>query len=135
MGVTVFVPIVIGITDLDALKLGIIVWLCYIGLFGLIFGSVSLFYFGKIRYLLKNYQKFASDEVVLDRVSTSYVYRGAIYYTVTVNCDGASKNVDTNPYFSSHFASKFNCEDFNNKKVVGLYDEEKNKFYIVKKVD
>ena len=42
-----------------------------------------------MRYLLKNYQKFNSYEIVLDKVSTSYAYSGAVYYTITINEEGS----------------------------------------------
>ncbi len=132
---TSIIPIIVGVRDFEFLGVSIVTWLCAIGFLGLFFLSSALFYYNKIRYLLKNYQRFNSHEVILDKVSTSYAYRRAIYYTVTVHDEGVSKNVATNPYFSSSFMSKFTCEDFNNKKVVGLYDDERNKFYIVKKVN
>lgn len=132
---TIFFPIIVCVRDYELLVVGIVSWLCVIVVCGLIFWSSALFSYSKMRYLLKNYQRFNSFEVVLDKVSTSYAYRGAIYYTVTVIDEGLSKKVDTNPYFSSFLMSKFSCEDFNNKKVVGLYDDEMNKFYVVKRVD
>ncbi len=132
---TIFIPVIICASDDELLISGIVSWLCTIGFLGLFFWPFSIFSYSKMRYLLKNYQKFNSYEVVLDKVSTSYAYRRAIYYTVIVNDEGLSKKVDTNPYFSSSLLSKFSCEDYNNKKVVGLYDDKKNKFYIVKRVD
>ena len=99
-------------------------------------------------YLLKNYGEFASYEVTLDNVSTSYAYKGAVYYKVTINEVGRTIKVDTNPYFSSGVFAPFALEDYNNKRVVGLYevliktaaaallyDNEKDKFYIIKKVN
>ena len=46
-----------------------------------------------MRYLLKNYENMQIHEVKLDNISTSYMYRGAAYYTV----DAESIKVDTNP--------------------------------------
>jgi hypothetical protein len=71
---------------------------------------------------------------MLDNVDTSHAYRGAVYYTVTINDEGVTRKVSTNPYFSSGFFEKFALQDYNNKKVVGLYDDQADKFYIVKKV-
>ncbi|MCH5160351.1 MAG: hypothetical protein J1F66_05880 [Clostridiales bacterium] len=121
--------------DLQFLGLGIIVWLYSMVVCGLIFLPLGIFDYVKMRYLLKNYQKFNSYEVVLDNVTTSYWLRGAVYYTVIINDNGLSKKARTNPYFSSHFLSKYSLQDYNNKKVVGLFDEDMGKFYIVKKVD
>jgi len=97
------------------------------------FSSIALFYFLKARYFLKNYKSFDAYEVVLERVSTSWNYRGCIYYSVDIKGPNFNKSVDTNPYFSSGFLSKFLPEDYNNRTVIGLYDENQNKFYIVRK--
>ena len=135
---TSFVPfsvITIRDYDLELLGYGMLIWLCCMVFFGLIFGGFILFYFLKNRYLLKNYKNFNRYEVVLDNLSTSYAYKVSIYYTVNIIEEGISKAVDTNPYFSNSFFSKFTPNDFNNKKVIGLYDSNMEKFYIVKKVD
>ena len=121
--------------DVEFIGLGIIVWLLTMGIYVIILLPCCLFYYVKMKYLLNNYKKFNYYETVLDNVSTSYWYRGAIYYTVIINDNGILKRVRTNPCFSSHFLSKFSPEDFTNKKVVGLFDEEMGKFYIVKIVD
>lgn len=121
--------------DFKYLMTGIITWLCCTGFFGLFFGVFSLFYLIKNRYLLKNYRNFKSYEVVLDAVATSYSYKASIYYTVTFIHEGKTKKVDTNPYFSSSFFSKFTPEEYNNKKVIGLYDDNLERFYIIKKIN
>ena len=133
---TFSIPIVLIIInfDLKSLVIGVVAWLSLICLLGLAYLFLSLYYYSKMRYLLKNYQKFSSHEVVLDKPSSSFVYKSSIYYMVTVNDEGFPKKVDTNPYFSSFFTSKFTFEDFNNKKVVGLYDDTMDRFYIVKRV-
>ena len=96
----------------------------------IIFGFFMLYSYRKMRYLLKNYENMQIFEVKLDNISTSYMYKGAVYYTVTIN----NSKVDTNPIFSSSFFSKHLLEDYNNKTVIGLFDEALNKFYIIKKV-
>ena len=78
---------------------------------------------------------FSCHEVVLDKVVTSLMSRGSIYYKVTIIDGNIKKEIDTNPYFSNYLFSKFLPEDYNNKKVVGLYDKNENKFYIIKKVN
>jgi hypothetical protein len=102
---------------------------------GIFIGIFCLYYYLKMKYLLKNYEKMKCYETILDRPSTSYEYRGALYYTVVINDSGVSKQVSTNPYFSSSFTSIYHPEDFNNKKVIGLYDAEMDKFYIIKKIN
>lgn len=95
----------------------------------------AFFYCYKMMHLLKHYKKFNAYEVLLDKISTSYAYRGAVYYTVTIESEGFTNYIDTNAYFSSGVFAKFPLEDYNNKKVIGLYDSELNKFYIIKKAD
>lgn len=108
------------------------VWLSCIGIYSVVFMPFAIFYIYKMIYLLKHYQQFKLYEVVLDNVSTSYVYKGAVYYTVSI-CDGdTTKRVCTNPYFSSNIFSTFTLDEYNNKKVIGLYDDILDKFYIIK---
>ena len=51
-----------------------------------------------------------------------------------INDEGVTRQVSTNAYFSSSMFAKFTLEDYNNKKVVGLYDSQMDKFYIIKKL-
>lgn len=112
-----------------------IVW-WYIVLFGgLILAPFALYYLAKYRYLVKNYADFPCYEVTLDTFSTSLSYKSSIYYTVTFTHNNETKRIDTNPYFSSGIFSRFSPEEFHNKKVLGLYDDKADKFYIVKKID
>ena len=90
-----------------------------------------LYSYSKMRYLLKNFENMQIYEVKLDNISTSYMYRGAVYYTVTIN----NKKVDTNPIFSSLFLSKHLLNEYNNKTVIGLFDESLNKFYVIRKIN
>ena len=131
---TLFVPLISLMKyGMEYLGQGIIIWLICILVLGLFFGSFVLYYYSKYQYLLKNYRNFNCHEVVLDNVATSYSYR-AIYYKVKINYNGKTINVDTNPYFSNTIFSKFSPEEYNNKKVIGLYDDNLEKFYIVKKI-
>lgn len=129
------VPLMGMIMDFEIIGVTLLIWLFFVIMFGIILGGFSLSYYFKNKYLIRNYMKFSSHEVVLDKVVTSFMNRGSIYYKVTINDGNIKKEVDTNPYFSNYLFSKFVSEDYNNKKVVGLYDKDMNKFYIVKKVD
>lgn len=133
---SLFIPFIITVKyDIKYLGIVFIIWLCCMLVIGIFFGCFILYYVIKYKYLLKNYEKFDTYEVVLDTLSTSYAYKASIYYTVTFVYEGKTKRIDTNPYFSSAFFSKFSPEDYNNKKVIGLYDNNLEKFYIIKKVD
>ena len=130
--ITLFIVLV---SCLNYILLGLQIWIGITLLYSLIFGPFALFYLYKMRYLLRNYSKFNSYEVMLDNVSTSIWYRGAVYYTVNIVDNGRRVSVDTNPYFSNMVFSKFILGDFNNIKVIGLYDSYIEKFYLIKRVD
>ena len=125
---------IISFDDIKNISLSFQIWLIVTAIYSAIFLPFIAYYCYKMVYLLKHYEDFYSYEVILDNVSTSYAYKGAVYYTVTVCDEGISRQVSTNPYFSSSIFAKFALEDYNNKKVIGLYDSEREKFYIVKKI-
>ena len=126
--------LIIGFNDIKP-GMGLRVWIIVMSIYSVIYMPFVVYYAYKMLYILKHYTEFNSYEVMLNNVSTSYAYRGAVYYTVTINDGGATRQVSTNAYFSSGVFAKFTLEDYNNKKVVGLYDSQMDKFYIVKKAD
>lgn len=132
--VMLFGILIIGINDTKYISLSFQIWLIVMAIYGVILLPFLTFYCYKMLYILKHYTEFNSYEVMLNDVSTSQMYRGAVYYTVTINDEGLTRKVSTNAYFSSSIFAKFTLEDYNNKKVIGLYDSEIDKFYIIKKV-
>ena len=84
----------------------------------------------KMRYLLKNYQNFKLYEVKLDNISVGL--RGQVSYYVTFVHEGKRKNISTNACFSG-VMSDFTVEEYNNKKVLVLYDDKKEKVYVIRK--
>ena len=128
------VPIMCVIMDFETIGVALLIWLIFVIMFGIILGGFSLSYYFKNKYFVKNYMNFSCHEVVLDKVVTSLMTRGSVYYKVTIYDGNVKKEVDTNPYFSNYLFSKFLPEDFNNKKVIGLYDSQMDMFYIIKKI-
>ena len=128
--ITIFIPTAIGITNPEYIAVVALSWLGVIIFMFLIFGSFMLYSYSKMRYLLKKYENMQIYEVKLDDISTSYMYRGAVYYTVTIN----NKKVDTNPIFSSSIFSKHSLNEYNNKTIIGLFDKTLNKFYVIRKI-
>ena len=128
------VPIMCVIMDFETIGVALLIWLVFVIMFGVILDGFSLSYYFKNKYFVKNYMNFSCHEVVLDKVVTSLMTRGSVYYKVTIYDGNVKKEVDTNPYFSNYLFSKFLPEDFNNKKVIGLYDSQMDKFYIIKKI-
>lgn len=134
LSVAIFiVPLMGMIMDFEIIGVTLLIWLVFVIMFGIILGGFSLLYYFKNKYFVKNYMNFSCHEVVLDKVVTSHMSRGSIYYKVTIIDGNIKKEVDTNPYFSNYLFSKFLPENYNNKKVIGLYDKNENKFYIIKK--
>lgn len=117
------------------LKVLITSWLIVIISIGLGLLPMLLYYCFKLCYVLNHYQEFLCYEVLLEHFSTSFSYRHSVYYTVTISCDGITKKIDTNSYFSSGIFSIFSPEEFNHQFVIGLYDERLEKFYIIKKIN
>ena len=128
-----FVILIIGFDDIKS-GMGLQVWLIVMSIYSVIYLPFVAYYGYKMFYILKHYAEFNSYEAMLDNVSTSQMYRGAVYYTVTINDEGVTRQVDTNAYFSSSMFAKFTLEDYNNKKVIGLYDSRMDKFYVIKKI-
>ncbi|MBO5480811.1 MAG: hypothetical protein J6A63_06465 [Clostridia bacterium] len=135
--ISLFLPfaLVPNKNDWELLGLGFFIWFIAMCLYGLLFLGFILFHLFKNKYFIKNYKNFQCFEVTLDSVSTSYAYRRSIYYTVQITDGEHVKQVDTNPYFSSSIFAKFSPADFNNKRVVGLYDSSMEKFYIITIID
>ena len=132
--VMLFGVLIIGFDDIKA-GMGMQVWLIVMAIYSVIYLPFVAYYGYKMLYILKHYSEFNSYEVMLDNVSTSQMYRGAVYYTVTINDEGVTKQVSTNAYFSSGMFAKFPLEDYNNKKVIGLYDSQMDRFYVIKRID
>ena len=71
----------------------------------------------------------------MDNFSTSILYKNSIFYSVKINEGNQEKIVNTNPYFSNSPLAKLLPLEYNGKKVLGLYDDSEDKFYIIKKVE
>lgn len=128
---TILVTLVVGLKNiLLTLKITIGIVVSY----SLVFLPFPIYYLYKLVYFLKKAPEFSVHEVILENVSTSFWYRGYIYYSVSIVVDNKKVGADTNPYFSnSSLLAKFYPKDYNNKKVIGLYDSRLEKFYVIKK--
>lgn len=92
----------------------------------------AVYYVTKAHYLLSSYMKFKAYEVILDHPSKSYFFRGMFRYKVPIKYKSKTINVDTNACFSNSFLAIHSLKEYNNKKVIGLYDNKKNLFYIIR---
>lgn len=134
--ITSLIPIIVtAINGVEYIDFIFIIWFIYILVMGLILVPFIVYFIFKNKYLIKNYKSFKCYEVVLDTPSTSYAYKASVYYSVKINVNNEIKKVETNPYFSSSVFSKFALEEYNNKTVIGLYDNKLEKFYIIKTIN
>ncbi len=122
-------PIMLFSLEFDDLLLAFIIWVIWNLIFGVFFLANIFYYLYKNKYLFKNYHKFKSYIVVLDHPYNSYSYKRSTYYTCLIEDNYIKKNVCTNSCFSND-----NIEEFNNQKVIGLYDDVLEKIYVIKKI-
>lgn len=119
--------------DMEYIEFSLVCGLIVIAFCSVVLLPHVLFLCYKLIYLTKHYSEFDCIEVALDSFSTSYLYKNSIYYTVTVSDGGYARRVDTDPCFSDGALSEFTVKEWHGKKVIGLYDKDKNKFYVLKK--
>ena len=86
----------------------------------------------RYRSLFESIDKYEIFEARLDRPSTSYWVRGAIYYTVTFKTsDGETVTADTRPMWSSAPLARNQLSDYNNKTVTLAYDKENDRLVVL----
>ena len=86
----------------------------------------------RYRSLFKSIDKYETCEARLDRPSTSYWGRGAIYYTVSFKTsEGESVTADTRAMWSSAPFAQNQLEDYNNKTVSLAYDKENDRLVVL----
>lgn len=136
LAIVMFVTLLVAaIEDLDSFWLTMLVWAICTAVVSIPFVCAIIRHHSKNKYLLKHFAEFARYEVILNNPHTSYNYRRSVYYTVTVYVDGVQRNVNTNACFSDALLSAgMAIDEYNNKRVAGLYDEQADKFYVIKKV-
>ena len=91
----------------------------------------SLYYFLKIR---PSVIVTTGTHTAVPMCYIAKLFKSKVIFIETF-ANSKTKTVDTNPYFSSSVFSKFSPEEYNNKKVIGLYDDNLEKFYIIKKIN
>lgn len=95
--------------------------------FGLMFLPFVLFALYKYRALFQNLNDYEIYEVRLDHPGTSYWYRGAIYYTVTIETKAGYK---VPLWYGGAFAS-FRLDEYNNKKIKIAYNEQTDEMMVL----
>ena len=103
-------------------------------IFTIMFAPFPFYSLYRYRELFRNLDEYHIYTATLDQPSTSHLYRGAIYYTVTLHtADGFTIKADTKPLFSSGAFATFPLEEYNNKTVTVAYKENEDFLIILKK--
>lgn len=104
---------------------------------GLAFPGLVLlipFFYEIVRYfmLFSRVENYEIYEVLLDRPTTSFWYRGCVYFTVGIDLKrGIGIFRKTKPIWSDHFLSKFKAWEYMNSKVQIAYDDEKDRMIVL----
>lgn len=134
-GITIFMALFMGLTrDLEMLWISLCVGLGLSVLYGVVCLPFAIYYGCQMRRLVKHYPEWTAHEAVLDMLSVSYAYKRSMYYTVKITEGGKTRKVCTHACFGGAY-SAFPVEEYSNQRVVGVYDEEKDVFYVVKKAE
>lgn len=139
-GLSIFIIIVLGVemlfsisdvTDKEISKSIISVLFTTTIFISLIFIIPLMYQLFQYFRLFKDIDKYGKYEVVLDHPEVSYMYRHSVYYNIELTTKTGNRvQLDTLPMFSS-FSMNCSLEDYNNKTVYLLYNEEKEKMCIL----
>ena len=102
-----------------------------LGIFAVIMLPFILYPLWKYYWMLRDWEDYRAYDVKLDRPNTSWLYKGAIYYTVHF-CDehGNQVTMDTKPIFSGGLFSRYHLGDYNNKTVTVYYDAKRERMLV-----
>jgi len=102
-----------------------------LAVFGAIMLPFALYPLWKYVWMIWEWDHYRAYEVVLDRPNTSWIYKGAIYYTVRFQDEyGNLIIMNTKPIFSGGMLSRFHLEDFNNQTVTVYYDAKRERLLV-----
>lgn len=134
VAISFVVFLIVAAKDLDFFWLTMLIWAIITAVVSTPFVCAIIYHRSKNKYLLKHFAEFSRHEVILNKPHSSINYRRSVYYTVTICVDGMQQNVNTNACFSDALLSAgMTIDEYNNKIVAGLYDEQTDKFYVIKK--
>ncbi len=95
-----------------------------------------IFHGYKMGQLCNRWKDLPAYSVRLEVPTLSYFYKRTLYYQVSfVREDRKRVTTRTSPIFQSGPLAKFKVGDYNNQEVWILYDEEKNRAYLIDKVE
>ena len=87
-----------------------------------------------IRYLMLFWRRksYGIYEVLLDRPTSSWIFKGCVYFTITIELkSGIGIIRRTKAMWSDHPFSKFKAWEYMNSKIHIAYDEERDKMIIL----
>lgn len=119
-------------TDPDYLGLGLGVWVGMMCLYGIPMLGMALYSYWQYTRIRKHFYTFRKYRVRLDHPGTSWMYKGAVYYTVSFCAeDGQQITMDTKPLWSTTGFNPIPLEDYNNKEITILYDPQIEQIIVV----
>lgn len=116
----------------DYLGLGFGIWAGMMCLYGIPLLAVALYSYWQYTRIRKHFHSFRQYRVRLDHPGTSWMYKGAVYYTVSFRAeDGQYITMDTKPLWSTRGLDPIPLEDYNNQEVTILYDPQMEQVIVV----
>ena len=116
----------------NSLRISVEIFGILAAVFSAVFLPFVLYYIHAWRDLFRDCEDYVLCDAVLDRPGTSWYYRGAVYYTVTVQLpDGRTFRRDTMPLWSGALFADHPLEKYNNKRIDLLYDPHRDRVIVL----
>ena len=122
----------VSMGKLGSLRDGLFVFFVVTAIYSAVLLPLAIYPLVQIRLFAKRAERCSVHRVMLDRPGTSYMYRGAVYYTVSFTDNGEDFLRDTKPIWSSNSVD-FPLDAYNNKQVEILYDREWDQVFVLGK--
>ena len=129
--VSIIPLIIVHVHYWDYAVRGFWIWMLTSIVLGFVFLSLSVPYIRKITYFKKHYKDYKVYNVFLEKVNPAYGME--ISFTVTIDEGRKEYEVPTSPCFSNNIGAIFSVEEYINCEVVGIYDTDLQRFYIIRK--
>lgn len=104
--------------------------LSFLGVMALVIFPFLFYSYYDYKKILKLSKCSTLYEVILDHPSVSFSYRGAVYYTISIQTEEYHTiTLETKPLWSNSLA--FSMEEYNNKIVEVLYNQEEGRVIVL----
>lgn len=131
IGFTVLFFVYLGIYISSGLPFDSIFFILLVLIFG-ICGGFVLFQWLYYHSLFSNIEGYKLYEVMLDRPTASYLYKGYVYFTITIESEeGIRIYRKTKALWSDYIGSKYKVWEYMNSKVWIAYNEERDRLVVL----